>query len=80
MTVKGSHTTLVCQNFTEASQGNVTGAAFYNARAATIRSAMNTYLLAAGKDHYCTQSDPAPGGGVNVRGLVAPLPAAVFRL
>ena len=27
---------------------------------------MNKYLLAPSGDHYCTQSDPLPGGGVKV--------------
>ena len=48
----------------EASLGNATGAAAYRTRATVVRAAMNTHLLADAGDHYCTQSDPAPGGGV----------------
>lgn len=55
---------LLCELFGdfEASLGNASGAAFYGARAATIRSAMNAHLLADDGSHYCTQSDPGPGG------------------
>ena len=48
----------------EAALGNATGAAAYAARADAVRAGMNAHLLAASGDHYCTQSDPAPGGGV----------------
>jgi len=57
---------LLCELFAdfEASLGNSSGAALYAARAGAIRAAMNAHLLAADGSHYCTQSDPAPGGGV----------------
>lgn len=57
---------LLCELFSdfELSLGNASGAALYAGRASAIRAAMNTYLLAADGSHYCTQSDPAPGGGV----------------
>jgi len=48
----------------EAALGNATGAAAYAARADAVRAGMNAHLLAPAGDHYCTQSDPAPGGGV----------------
>ena len=50
----------------EASVGNQTGVDFCMARAAALRTGMNKYLLAPSGDHYCTQSDPLPGGGVKV--------------
>jgi hypothetical protein len=57
---------ILCELFADAelSFGNTTGASFYQARANTVRSAMNTYLMAASNDHYCTQSDPLPNGGM----------------
>jgi hypothetical protein len=48
----------------EAALGNATGAAAYTARADAIRAGMNAHLLAPAGDHFCTQSDPAPGGGI----------------
>jgi hypothetical protein len=58
---------LLCELFAEgeAALGNASGAAFYTARAARLRVGMNAHLWAASGDHYCTQSDPAPGGGVH---------------
>lgn len=50
----------------EAFVGNATGAASCMARASALRAGMNKYLLSADGSHYCTQSDPAPGGGVKV--------------
>ena len=57
---------ILCELFADAETAiaNATGAAFYMARAATVRVAMNAHLLAASGDHFCTQSDPAPSGGV----------------
>ena len=57
---------LLCELFAdgESALGNASGAAFYTARAARLRQGMNAHLWAASGDHYCTQSDPAPGGGV----------------
>jgi hypothetical protein len=50
----------------EGSLGNSTGAAFWQARAATLRTSLNTYLLAPSGDHYCTQSNLRADGGVDV--------------
>jgi hypothetical protein len=50
----------------EASVGNSTGVAFCAQRAAALRAGLNKYLLHPSGDHYCTQSDPLPGGGVKV--------------
>lgn len=50
----------------EAFVGNVTGSTVCLARADALRAGMNKYLLSADGSHYCTQSDPAPGGGVTV--------------
>jgi hypothetical protein len=57
---------ILCELFADAEEflGNATGADFYRTRAAIVRAAMNEYLFAASNDHYCTQSDPTPSGGV----------------
>lgn len=41
--------------------GNSSGAAAYAQLATTVAAAYNTYLLAPGGDHYCTNSNPVPG-------------------
>ena len=55
---------ILCELYADAETflGNTTGAAFYLARAATVRAAMNHFLMAASNDHYCTQSNPAADG------------------
>lgn len=50
----------------EGALGNATGAAFWQARAATLRAGLNTYLLSPSGDHYCTQSNLRADGGVDV--------------
>jgi hypothetical protein len=50
----------------ESAVGNSSGAAYYTGVATTIRAALPKYLLAASGDHFCTNSDPLPGGGVRV--------------